>query len=292
MTRWLARFAIIGLGLGTLRASPSQAQWVERPGTGWVQVQAVYHRTNTRFGPEGSIEPLFNEGSRSITTSVFLTTAIGLVPGLDAWAQLPAHRLQFNDVVRDRTSTGLGDPRLFLRASLQAFGLDLRVPIAVRGGVKLPVGDFPIDAEVIPLSEGQRDWELLVELGHSFYPAPVYVMGWAGYRWRETNEAIARKPGDEWLAYVAAGGTVRDLTWKIAVDGLFGRPPVRRLPSGLAIELEQDVRRLVQVLPSVGWRVGPGALEVGARLPLTGRNLPAGPAFTAGYFFTWDDALW
>ena len=211
MTRWLARFAIIGLGLGTLRASPSQAQWVERPGTGWVQVQAVYHRTNTRFGPEGSIEPLFNEGSRSITTSVFLTTAIGLVPGLDAWAQLPAHRLQFNDVVRDRTSTGLGDPRLFLRASLQAFGLDLRVPIAVRGGVKLPVGDFPIDAEVIPLSEGQRDWELLVELGHSFYPAPVYVMGWAGYRWRETNEAIARKPGDEWLAYVAAGGTVRDL---------------------------------------------------------------------------------
>ncbi len=58
---------------------------------------------------------------------------------------------------------------------------------------------------------GLGDWELLVELGHSFYPAPVYVMGWAGYRWRETNEAIARKPGDERLIHGAVGGGCRCL---------------------------------------------------------------------------------
>jgi hypothetical protein len=145
---------------------------------------------------------------------------------------------------------------------------------------------------VIPLTEGQRDWEVLVELGHSFYPIPVYVMGWAGYRWRETNEAIARKPGDERLFYVAAGGTVGHFTWKMAVDGLLGRPPVRRLSSGLAIELERDTRRLVQLLPAVGWRVGPGAVELGTRIPVAGRNLPAGPALTLGYFITWDTSLW
>ena len=269
-----------------------RAQWVEAPGTGWMQLRAIYHRTDARFGPDGNIEPLFNADSRSITTSIFLTTAVGLVPGLDAWAQLPVHHLQFNDVVRDRTSTGLGDPRLFLRISPRIFGMDVRFPITVRGGVKLPVGDFPIDAEVIPLTEGQRDWEVLIELGHSFYPAPVYVMGWAGYRWRETNEAVDRKPGDERLFYGAAGGTVGDFAWKIAVDGLLGRSPVRRLSSGLAIELEQDTRRLVQVLPTIGWRVGPGTVELGARIPVAGRNLPAGPALTLGYFVAWGESLW
>jgi hypothetical protein len=270
-----------------------QAQWVEAPGEGWLEFSVTHHRTDTRFGPDGDVEPLFNAESRSVTTSAFLTTAVGLVPGLDAWAQVPFHRLQFDDIVRDRTSTGLGDPRIFLRAGPKAFGLDIGLPIAVRGGVKFPVGDFPIDAEVIPLTEGQRDWELLVELGYSFYPAPVYVMGWAGYRWRTFNDEIDSKPGDERLLYAAAGGSLGDLTWKVAVDGLFGTPPMRRLAStGLEIELEQDTRRLVQLLPSVGWTVGPGAVEVGARIPVDGRNLPAGPALTLGYFVNWDEPLW
>lgn len=269
-----------------------KAQWVEAPGTGWVDVSGTHHRTDTRFGPDGNIEPLFNAESRSLTTSVSLTTAVGLLPGLDAWAEVPLHHLQFDDVARDRTSVGLGDPRFFLRAGPKALGLRTGLPIAVRSGIKIPTGDFPIDAEVIPLTEGQRDWEVLVELGHSFYPVPIYVMGWAGYRWRETNESIARKPGDERLFHVAAGGAVGAFTWKMAVDGLMGRPPERRLSSGLVIELEQDTRRLVQLLPTVGWRVGPGAVELGTRIPVAGRNLPAGPALTLGYFVVWDTSLW
>lgn len=292
MKRLIAGLAI-GWILGMPGADAARAQWIEPPGTGWVQVRAIYHRTDTRFGPDGTIEPLFNEGSRSITTSVVATAALGLVPGLDAWAQLPVHRLQFNDVVRNRTSTGLGDPRFFLRIGPRALGLNPGLPVALRGGLKLPVGDFPIDVEVIPLTEGQRDWELLVELGHSFYPAPVYVMGWAGYRWRETNDAIARKPGDERLLHVAAGGAAGALRWKIAVDGLWGTPPLRRLAStGLEIELEQDTRRLVQLVPTVGGAVGPGTVELGARIPVDGQNLPAGPALTLGYFVNWTDPLW
>lgn len=286
---------LIAIGLLAWMWMPhaGQAQWVEAPGEGWLEISVTHHRTDTRFGPGGDVEALFNAESRSITTSVFLTTAVGLLPGLDAWAQVPFHRLQFNDVVRDRTSTGFGDPRFFLRAGPKAFGLDIGLPIAVRGGVKFPVGDFPIDAEVIPLTEGQRDWELLVELGYSLYPIPMYVMGWAGYRWRQFNARIERKPGDERLLFLAAGGSLGGFTWKVAVDGLFGTPPVRRLSStGLEIELEQDTRRLVQLLPTVGWKVGPGAVELGARIPVDGRNLPAGPALTLGYFVNWNEPLW
>ena len=209
--------------------------------------------------------------------------------GLDAWVQVPFHRLQFDDVVRERTSTGIGDPRIFLRVGPSALGVDPGFPLAVRGGVKFPVDDFPVDAEIIPLTEGQRDWELLVELGHSFYPAPIYVMGWVGYRWRETNATIARKPGDERLVYAAAGGGFGRLTWKLAVDGLFGEPPER---TRFGITLENDTRRLVQLLPTIGWPVGPGTVELGGRLPVSGRNLPAGPALTLGYFVDWNNPLW
>lgn len=290
--KWTRALVAFGWLVAGLWPGTAIAQWLEPPGTGWAQLRAIHHPTDTRFGPDGTIEPLFNEDSRSITTSVFLTAAVGLVPGLDVWGQAPFHRLQFNDVVRDRTSTGLGHPKLFLRVGPRLIGLDTGRPLAVRGGVKFPVGDFPIDAEIIPLSEGQRDWEVLVELGHSFHPWPVYVMGWVGYRWRETNTAIARKPGDERLFHVALGGTIGRLTWKLAVDGLLGRPPIRTFDAGFTIELEQDTRRLVQLMPTVGWQVGPGAVELGARFPVDGRNLPAGPALTLGYFFNWGVPLW
>jgi hypothetical protein len=280
---------VIGL-LAALLAPPlARGQWVEAPGTGWVDLSLSHHATGTRFDENANTEPLFNEDSRSVTTSAFLTGALGLVRGIDVWAQVPFHRLQFDDAVRERTSTGLGDPRVFVRAGPELFGFDsFPVPVALRGGVKFSVGDFPVDAEIIPLTEGQRDWEVLLELGHSFHPLPVYAMGWIGYRWRETNTEINRKPGDERLFFAAVGGQWRQLTWEMAVDGLFGRPPTRTLASGVELSLQNDTRELVQLLPTVGWRVGPGVLEVGGRLPVHGQNLPAGPALTLGYFMTFS----
>ncbi len=284
MRRW-ARTCIAGLLAVLLLPSLARGQWVQAPGTGWIDLSLAHHATDTRFDENGTIEPLFNKDSRSVTTSAFLTGALGLVRGIDVWAQLPVHRLQFDDAVRERTSTGLGDPRVFVRIGPELFGIDQSpVPVALRGGVKLSVGDFPVDAEIIPLTEGQRDWELLLELGHSFHPLPVYAMGWIGYRWRTTNTAIRRKPGDERLIYAAVGGTWRQFTWEFAVDGLFGRPPTRTLPSGVELALENDTRELLQLLPTIGWRAGPGTIELGGRLPVHGQNLPAGPALTLGYF--------
>jgi hypothetical protein len=151
------------------------------------------------------------------------------------------------------------------------------------------VGDFRLDAEQISLSEGQRDWELLLEVGKSLHPWPAYVMAWAGYRWREVNDEVEKKPGDERLFYAAAGGSVGRFRWKLAVDGQFGRAPVR---TDFDLKLEQDRQALLQLIPTVGWSVGPGAVEAGVRVPLHGRNLPAGPVFTLGYFLTWDDPPW
>ncbi|MFQ5572411.1 MAG: hypothetical protein ACE5G0_22280 [Rhodothermales bacterium] len=272
--------------IALLLPAPGHAQWIEPPGRGWVQVSIYHHDTRKRFTSTRSVESLFNEGGRSITTSFFLTGVAGIVRGADVWVQVPYNRLEFNDVVDERMSVGIGDPRFHLRIGPALFGLR-PWPVALRGGVKFSLGKFTRDAEIIPLSEGQRDWELMLELGHSFYPRSLYVMGWIGYRWREFNDEIDRKPGNERFAFVAVGGSLRSFEWKLAAEGLSGLSPLRRLPPDVEIKLVQDKRELVQIMPSIGRRVGPGFLEIGGRFPVAGRNLPAGPAVFVGYFFRW-----
>lgn len=284
--------ALVALLLTPLILSPSHAQWVEPPGRGWVKLLVSHHDTQQKFGIDGRLEPLdrLDEEARAVTTTTRLSGALGLVRGVDAWIDVPLRRLQFDDAVADRQRTGISDPRLFLRVGPGLFGVEnLPVAVALRGGVKFPVGDFAVDAEVIPLSEGQRDWELLLEMGQSLHPWPVYVMAWVGYRWREPNTSIDRKPGDERVFYVAAGGSAGHFRWKLALDGFLGRPPVR---TSFDLKLENDRRELAQLIPTLGWQIGPGALEAGLRLPVHGRNLPAGPLFTLGYFVTWDNSPW
>lgn len=264
-----------------MAARLATAQWVEPPRNGWVQVSIYHHDTKTVYNSEAQKQRIF-AGGHAITTSTYLTAAGGLVRGIDAWLQVPVHRLQFNNAGGERDRIGLGDTRLYLRASPEVFGFR-RLPVAVRGGVKLPGGDFPVDAEIIPLGEGQRDWELMLELGASLYPFPFYVLGWAGYRWRERNDEIDWKPGDERFAFAAAGGQFGIVSWKVAAEGWSGG--AARIQGIRIVSARRDY---VQFLPSVGTRLGPGTLEVGARLPLGGRNLPAGPAFVLGYFTRWS----
>ncbi len=282
--------ALSVLLLAGLLAAPASGQWVEPPGTGWVKVQVAHQDTRSKFSREGTIVSFDNEDARSITTTARVTGALGLWRGVDAWVGVPYYRLAFNDVQDERLTTGLADPRLFLRVGPSAIGFDdLPVAVALRGGVKFPVGEFEVDANAISLSQGQRDWDLLLEVGKSLHPWPVYVMAWAGYRWREVNTSIQEKPGDERLFYLAAGGSLDRFQWKLAVDGLLGRPPIR---TDFGLVLENDNRELVQVIPTLGWTVGPGAIEVGVRLPVHGRKFPAGPTFTLGYFLSWDSPLW
>jgi hypothetical protein len=293
----MIRQSVVGTAvlLLLLTATPSHGQWVEAPGTGWVQLQVAHQRTQEGFSKDGTVVPLdeLDPDAESITTTARLTGALGLFRGLDAWVDLPLHRQAFNGSGSDLLTTGLGDPRVFLRAGPSLLGIpELPVAVALRGGVKLTTGTFENDAETISLSQGQRDWSLLLEAGTSLHPVPIYVSGWVGHRWREENEEIARDPGNEWVFNTAVGGSLGRFEWKVAVDGLFGRPSIDTRTG-----FEFAARELVQVIPTVGWSVGPGAVQLGARLPVHGQStrsdrLPASPTVTLGYFLSWDDPLW
>jgi len=256
-------------------------QWLEGTREGWVDSRIYYHDTTQEYGPDGETRDFF-AGGHAITRSLYVTAATGIARGLDTWVQVPIHFLTYNDAAADRGETGFGDLRLFLRLDPSLVGL-ATFPLAVRGGIKIPAEAFPEDTEVIPLNEGQVDLELFLETGHSFHPAPVYAMGWLGYRWRLARGDV-RDPGDELLLYAATGGDIgARWLWKLALEGLWGATPlIDRVP------VENARRRMVQIFPTIGFRLGPGAVDVGGRIPLSGRNLPAGPALVVGYFIRWD----
>lgn len=254
-------------------------QWVESPGTGWIQLSLYHHDTTDEYTLERNLRTIPN-GGRAVATSFFLTSAFGIVDGVDAWVQLPYHSIEFTDnSVTPLNRSGLGEVKAFVRfAPLSWLGSSF--PFAIRGGVKLPVSDFQLDAQIIPLGEGQRDWELIAEVGHSFWPKSAYVMGWLGYRWREFATDLNRDFGDEVFFLAAVGGNAGALGYKFTVEGWNGGTPLIE-----GIRLESASREMLHITPTVSYTVGPGALEVGLRTPLAGRNLTGGSAFTAGYFF-------
>lgn len=251
------------------------------PGAGWVQV-TVYHGASTEFfGPDGRARP-FLADARTSASSVFVTAAAGIVRGLEAWVQLPVHRLTYTDQTGELSRAGLGDPRLSVRAGGALVGLT-GVPVTLRAGIKLPGSDFPVDPNLLPISEGQTDIELALEVGRVLTGAyPVHVGGWVGYRRRLENRARARKPGDELIGRFGAGGPLGAIRWDLSFEGLWGKPPELQ---GYVIEGAR--RRLLQVLPTLGARIAAVEVEVTARVSLSGRNLPAGPSLSVGVLLPW-----
>jgi len=265
------------LFLATCLPSMAGAQWTEAPREGWASLSVYHQDTREVFGVERD-RTAFPGRGRSVVTAAYLTMAGGLTDGIDAWVQLPAQRLRFEDVTGEDTRSGMGDIRLYLRARpLEFVGSPL--PVALRVGVKLPVGDFDVGSGMIPLGDGQRDWEVILEGGHSFYPSPLYAMGWIGYRWREALEPGRTEFGNERFFHAALGGGSGRLGFRLAADGWFGGTPLLN-----ALRARGAEREMLRVSPSllVGW--GPGQVEVGARRPIRGRNLPAGTDLVLGYF--------
>lgn len=248
------------------------------PRAGWIMVSALRQSTTEIFNTLGDRQALLADGQFA-TTSAYLSAGVGVARGLDLWAQVPFHAMRYRDTGGARSRDGIGDVRAAVRVSPQLFGRAW--PLAVRAGIKVPGSTFPVDATIIPLTEGQRDAELSVETGRALGHG-VYALGWVGYRWRSENVDARRDPGDERFAHVASGITWRGLRFELGADYLSGLPPRQ-----LGFEVPASRRRMLQFSPTLGREVGRGTLEFTSVLPSVGRNLPTGAGFSLGYRVGW-----
>jgi hypothetical protein len=248
-------------------------------GRGWAQLSGYAQNADQRFDQHGARTDFFL-GGRSSVRSAYFTVALGLVEGVEVWAQSALQRIRYEDESGFRERTGVGDVRLAARVSASRVRLDL--PINLRGGVKLPGSNFPVDATVLPLSEGQPDAELSVETGHALEGGALFLVGGAGYRWRFGESASGRRPADEWFGRVAVGGRKSVLRWELALEGLRGGAPVQQ-----GVELVTDSRRMLQLAPTLALSSGPGELDLTIQLPLAGRNLPSDAGLGLGYRLVW-----
>ncbi len=151
----------------------------------------------------------------------------------------------------------------------------------MRFTTKIPVVDFPIDAEIIPVGEGQWDYEAWLEAGISLWLLPAYGVLWLGHRWRAINDETTRDPGSEIAVLAEFGGTlVGRLGGKVAFDAIFGQDGASH-----GVKLGNDQREIMYLNPNLTFQVTPRlSVEGGVRVPLHGKNFPAGPQFTLGFF--------
>ncbi|MEX2471824.1 MAG: transporter [Gemmatimonadota bacterium] len=244
-------------------------------GQGWVQFSSSFNRATETFNPFGDRQD-FLANSVFHTRSAYVTAAYGIHQGVEVWAQMPIHHLRVDAANGESRKTGIGDIRTALRVSPALFGLE--APVALRLGYKVPGADFPVDATELPLTEGQNDFEASLESGWQPDALPMYVAGWAGYRWRSENTDTGHRPGNETFAHLAVGGALGTVGWQVGVDALWGETPTDQ---GLSLTRQQ--RRLIQIVPSLAAPTGPGVLELSAPIPVSGRNLPASYGLSVGY---------
>ena len=249
------------------------------PGSGWLQISFYRQRSDEFYNHLTDRQPFLADGSFD-TRSLFVTGAFGIMRGLELWAQLPVHFLSAEAAGENNRSSGVGDIRVAARVGTELLGLSF--PLALRIGVKAPGNEFPVDATVLPLTEGQVDFETSLESGSVLGSLPLYLVGWVGYRVRAENQDVARKPGNERFAHLAVGGLHKSLMAEIAVDGLWGESP-----KALGVILGAERRRLIQLIPTIGYQLGRSRLEFSTMIPIEGRNLPRGIGLNLGYRFFW-----
>jgi hypothetical protein len=261
--------------------SNASAQWPVGRGNFWTKVSAFQHQTTEQFRANGEKRPFLNTNADSRAKAVFLDGLVGVTDRLDLWVQVPFFELRFDDIVDERVSTGFGDARLSARYNL----VQLRngsLPISIRYTTKVPLVDFEVDAEVIPVGEGQWDHELWLESGLSLWPLPAYSVLWLGYRWRSMNSETERDPGDELALLAELGGTslIGGLGAKAVLDGIFGRNG-----SVQGVRVSNDEREILYLAPTLLYNFSESTiLESAIRIPLLGQNFPAGNQFMIAIF--------
>ncbi|MDA0335124.1 MAG: transporter [bacterium] len=226
--------------------------------------------------PAGRRQPYRFNGAYE-STAVFLEAKYGIADGIDVGLQVPWFDQSFNDDTRidSPAESGFSDVRISARWQL----LDRPILLTLKGGAKIPTAEFRNEDGLIPVGEGQWDYDVVVQAGRSFWPIPAYANIDLGYRVRTENESIRRDPGDEWQVTAELGySPLPSLMLAAKLEGLYGKAG-----RSFGLRNESLTQRITYLSPSVAYTLsGQTVMEGGLRISVGGRNFPAGRQLTIG----------
>ena len=211
------------------------------------------------FDP-GTRRPYNLDGSYD-SKAVFIEGFYGVTDRFDIGAQIPYFDQKFQDATRDElpTDSGFSDLRVMAKYRL----LERPLVLTLKSAVKFPTGDFVNEDGLIPVGEGQWDFDFGVQVGRSFWPIPAYVAVDYAYRIRRENEEILRDPGEETLINGELGYNV---TPKLL---LAAKLELLRGGKGtdFGIASTSSIKRIIYLAPTVSYAIhGNTVAEAAARL--------------------------
>ena len=301
LTRHVTPLLIVALSI-LLPQMASAGAWTLGKGQVWSKITYMSLSTNEHYGNDGNVGEI---PARYKSQQVYFDVYYGLNDRIDVGVKIPYISNEFVDVspdhpfsgAPDKKDSGLGDVRGVAKINL-VNSADLVGTLKL--GFKAPMGEYREVPEALSITGGQWDFDVVAQLGRSFYPVPVYANVDLGYRLRgeyaDPNPSDAGgvdrtyTPGAEFVFNAEAGYSPMDkLLVALKYESIMGAEydTINNPPAGSQVEtLNQSVSYLA---PTVLVGLHPNvSLEAQARMTVSGSRYFAGSTYGVGLSFTAD----
>ena len=280
----------------------SAGAWTLGKGHVWSKITYMSLSTNEHYDNDGNVGEI---PARYKSQQVYFDVYYGLNDRIDVGVKIPYISNEFVDVspdhpfsgAPDKKDSGIGDIRGVAKINL-VNSADLVGTLKL--GFKAPMGEYREVPEALSITGGQWDFDVVAQLGRSFWPVPVYGNVDLGYRLRgeytdsNPNDAggVDRTytPGAEFVFNAEAGYSPMDkLLVALKYESIIGAEydTINNPPAGSQVEtLNQSVSYLA---PTVLVGLHPNvSLEAQARMTVSGSRYFAGSTYGVGLSFTAD----
>ena len=300
-TRHVTPLLIVALSV-LLPQMASAGAWTLGKGQVWSKITYMSLSTNEHYDNDGNVGEI---PARYKSQQVYFDVYYGLNDRIDVGVKIPYISNEFVDVspdhpfsgAPDKKDSGLGDVRGVAKINL-VNSADLVGTLKL--GFKAPMGEYREVPEALSITGGQWDFDVVAQLGRSFWPVPVYGNVDLGYRLRgeysdsNPNDAggVDRTytPGAEFVFNAEAGYSPTDkLLVALKYESIIGAEydTINNPPAGSQVEtLNQSVSYLA---PTILVGLHPNvSLEAQARMTVSGSRYFAGSTYGVGLSFTAD----
>ena len=299
LTRRVTSLLIVALSV-LMPQMASAGAWTLGKGHVWSKITYMSLSTNEHYDNDGNVGEI---PARYKSQQVYFDVYYGLNDRIDVGIKIPYISNEFVDVspehpfygAPDKKDSGIGDIRGVTKINL-VNSADLVGTLKL--GFKAPMGEYREVPEALSITGGQWDFDVVAQLGRSFYPVPVYANVDLGYRLRgeytDSNPSDAGgvdrtyTPGAEFVFNAEAGYSPMDkLLVALKYESIIGSEydTINNPPAGSQVEtLNQSVSYLA---PTVLVGLHPNvSLEAQARMTVSGSRYFAGSTYGVGLSFT------